>query len=373
MKVYDAASIRNIALVGHGGSGKTQLVSALLLASGAVNRLGKVDDGSTVTDYDDESIARKHTLGSSLAYLEWRRQKVNVVDTPGFSNFLADARAALRVTEGVLLCVDAVSGVEVQTERMWAETRHLGLPRLVVVTRLDRERASMDRTMESIQRCCGRDAVPTQIPLGEEGGFTGVIDLVGMKAFEFDGGGTGRMTEVTIPGHLETRASAARDALIERVAEADESLIETFFSQGTLSQEQLVQGLKASTASGRLVPALCTSGLHVIGCQPLLDAVIDYVPSPAERPFPVTTSTGEPATMPAEWPVSMNIPALPATIFSRIGEKPSSCGIAALAVSSSQVGMYQSARRRWKIASSKNIQNHATKNITSDAMNRIIP
>src|SRR6187431_1208289 len=145
MKVYDAASIRNVAVVGHGGCGKTQLVSGLLFAAGAVNRLGKVDDGTTVTDFDDEAIARKHTLSSSLAFAEWQKAKINIIDTPGFANFLSDARSALRVVEAAVVCVDAVAGVEVQTEKLWGEAAALNLPRIVVVNKLDRERASLDR------------------------------------------------------------------------------------------------------------------------------------------------------------------------------------------------------------------------------------
>ena len=170
MKVYDAAAIRNVALVGHGGCGKTQLVSAMLFAAGAVNRLGRVDDGSTTTDFDDEEIARKHTLSSSLAHAEWQKTKINIIDTPGFANFLTDARAALRVVEGAVVVVDAVHGVEVQTEKLWAEAAALNLPRIVALNRLDRERASLERTLESLHRDCAREIVPIQLPLGEENG-----------------------------------------------------------------------------------------------------------------------------------------------------------------------------------------------------------
>src|SRR6185312_2588928 len=147
MKVYDATSLRNVAIVGHGGCGKTQLVSTLLFVAGAVNRLGKVDEGTTVTDFDEEEIARKHTLSSSLAYAEWQKTKINIIDTPGFANFLSDAKAALRVAEGALLVVDAVAGVEVQTEKLWEEAAALNLPRIVVANRLERERASLERTL----------------------------------------------------------------------------------------------------------------------------------------------------------------------------------------------------------------------------------
>ncbi len=293
MKVYDAAAIRNVAVVGHGGCGKTQLVSAMLFVAGAVNRLGKVDDGTTVTDFDDEEIARKHTLSSSLAFLEWQKTKINIIDTPGFANFLSDAKSALRVAEGALVCVDAVAGVEVQTEKLWAEAASLNLPRIVAVNRLERERASLERTLESLRRDCGREIIPIQLPIGEERAFTGVVDLVRMKAFTFAADSSGKMTEGDVPPALAERAAAAREQLIEMVAEADEQLMETFFSEGTLTQEQLLQGLKAATMAGKIFPLVCTSGLHAIGIQPLLDAIVSYVPSPAERDFPALTESGD--------------------------------------------------------------------------------
>jgi len=171
MKVYDAPSIRNIALVGHSGAGKTQLISALLFDAGAVNRLGRVDDGTTVTDYDEESIARKHTLACSLAYLEWNKHKINLIDTPGIANFLSDARAALRVADAALVVVDGVHGAEVSTEKVWAAAEELQLPRIITINRLDRERASLDRSIESLRSVFGRAVVPLQLPIGEDRGF----------------------------------------------------------------------------------------------------------------------------------------------------------------------------------------------------------
>ena len=218
MKVYDAASIRNVAIVGHGGCGKTQLVSTMLFVAGAVNRIGRVDEGTTVTDFDDEEIARKHTLSSSLAYAEWQKVKINIIDTPGFANFLTDARAALRVAEAAIVVVDAVAGVEVQTEKLWAEAVALGLPRIVALNRLDRDRASLERTLESLRRDCAREIAPVQIPLGEEKAFNGVIDLVRMKALTFAGDNSGKVTEGDIPEalldrllDLERRAGRVRD------------------------------------------------------------------------------------------------------------------------------------------------------------------
>jgi elongation factor G len=297
MKVYDAAAIRNVALVGHGGSGKTQLVSAMLFAAGAVNRLGRVDDGTTTTDFDEEEIARKHTLSSSLAHAEWQKSKVNIIDTPGFANFLSDARAALRVVEAAVVVVDAVHGVEVQTEKLWAEAASLNLPRIVVVNKLDRERASLDRTLETLHRDCAREIAPIQIPLGEEKAFNGVIDLVRMKALTYAGDNSGKVTEGDIPDALADRAQKAREQLIESVAEADEQLMETFFAEGTLTQEQLVAGLRTATMTGKLFPLLCTSASHMIAVQPLLDAITSYVPSPAEREFPTLDLDGSDITV----------------------------------------------------------------------------
>src|SRR2546430_7482676 len=171
MKVYDAASIRNVALVGHTGSGKTQLASAVLSDAGMINRFGTVDEGTTVTDYDEEEIARKHTLSASLAYAEWNKQKINLIDTPGIGNFLSDARAALQVTDAALVVVDAVSGVMVQTEKVWAAADELALPRLVVVNRMDRERASLERTLQSLREACSRTVIPIQLPIGAEKSF----------------------------------------------------------------------------------------------------------------------------------------------------------------------------------------------------------
>jgi elongation factor G len=296
MKVYDAAGIRNVALVGHSGSGKTQLASALLFDAGAVNRFGKVDEGTTVTDHDEEEIARKHTLAAALAPLEWNRHKINLIDTPGMGNFLGDAQAALRVAEAALVVVDAVSGVQVSTEKVWGYAEEFALPRLVVVNRLDRERASLTRTLESLHTTLGRNCVPVQLPLGEEKNFKGVVDLVAMKALTFAGDDSGKMTEGPVPEALASEANAARETLIEMVAEADDSLMEKFFEAGTLTQEELTSGLSRSIRAGKLFPVLCTSALGNIAIQPLADALINYVASPPDRPFAGRNAKGDAAT-----------------------------------------------------------------------------
>jgi elongation factor G len=292
MKVYDAQSIRNVALVGHSGAGKTQLTSALLFDAGAVNRLGRVDDGTTVTDYDEEEIARKHTLSSSLAYAEWNKNKINVIDTPGMANFLSDAKAALHVVEAAVVVVDAVAGVEVSTEKIWAAAEELGLPRIVALNRVDRERASLDRAVDSLRTVFGRTVIPIQLPIGEEKNFKGVVDLVAMKAYTYSGD-TGKATEGAIPGELESAAQAARDALVEMVAEADDALMEKFFDAGTLTQDELVAGLKRAIAAGRVFPVVCTSAATNIGLPQLADAIVAYVPSPADRPLKLKDKNNE--------------------------------------------------------------------------------
>jgi elongation factor G len=284
MRVYDASSIRNIALVGHSGAGKTQLLSALLFDAGAVNRFGRVDDGTTVTDYDDEEIARKHTLACSLAYLEWNKHKLNLIDTPGMANFLSEARAAIRVADAALVVVDAVHGAEVSTEKVWTAAEEQQLPRIILLNRLDRDRASLERSLESLRAVFGRSVVPLQLPIGEDRGFRGVVDLVSLKAWTFADDESGKPLQAEIPGVLQEPARAAREALIEMVAEADDALMEKFFDAGTLTQEELVLGLKRAVLAARIFPVLCASATANAGMQPLLDALVAYVPSPAERP-----------------------------------------------------------------------------------------
>ena len=295
MKVYAAPSIRNMALVGHSGAGKTQLASAMLFDAGMVNRLGMVDDGTTVTDFDEEEIERKHTLASSLAYAEWDKVKINLIDTPGVANFMSDTRAAMRVVDAAVVVVDAVAGVEVQTETVWGIAEELGLPCLFVLNRLDRERASLERSLASLRESCGREVVPIQLPIGEEKAFTGIVDLVAMKAVTFPTDGSGTPTETGIPAEMADAAAAAREALTEMVAEADDALMETFFEAGTLTQADLEQGLRTAVSGRRIFPLLCTAASINIGIQPLLNAIETFLPSPIDHPLPaIDRKTGEP-------------------------------------------------------------------------------
>jgi elongation factor G len=300
MKVYDAASIRNVALVGHSGSGKTQLASAILSDANMVNRFGKVDEGTTVTDYDEEEIARKHTLSASLAYAEWNKQKINLIDTPGIGNFLSDARAALMVADAALVVVDAVAGVMVQTEKVWEIGDELDLPRMVVLNRLDRERASLERSLAALRETCHRTVIPIQLPIGEEKSFKGVVDLVTKKAYTFPADESGKFTETAVPADMAGAVDAAREALIEMVAENDERLMEKFFEAGTLTDQELVSGLRQATMAGRIFPLVCTSALLNRGIQQLLEAILAYLPSPIDRPFKAVARDGAEVTRAAD-------------------------------------------------------------------------
>src|SRR6185369_6045062 len=252
------------------------------------------------TDYDEEEVARKHTLSASLAYAEWNKHKINLIDTPGMGNFFADATAALHVADAALVVVDAVGGVMVQTEKIWAAAEELALPRLVVVNRLDRERASLERTLASLHEACNRTVIPIQLPIGEERNFRGVVDLVSRKAFVFQTDESGKFSEGAIPGEMTAAVDAAREALIEMVAENDEKLMEKFFEAGTLSDEELVAGLRAATVGAKVFPLVCTSATLNVGVQQLLDAVIAYLPSPADRPFKGLTKDGAESVRPAD-------------------------------------------------------------------------
>jgi elongation factor G len=283
MKVYDAPNIRNVAVVGHGGCGKTSLVSALLFDAGAVSRLGRVDEGTTVTDFDPDEIERKISLLATLGFAEWKKAKLNLIDAPGYANFLSEARAALRVADAAMVVVDAVAGVEVQTEKVWGFAGEYGLARLVVVNRMDRDNASFERALERIQASFGRAAVPVAVPAGEAKAFRGVVDLVSQKAQVYADDASGRFELKDVPAALQETVKAWREKLVEMVAESNEDLMEEFFEKGTLSQEQLARGLRQAVVSGRIWPVLPASSLLNAGAHAVLDAIVDLLPSPSDR------------------------------------------------------------------------------------------
>ncbi len=283
MKVYEISEIRNLAVIGHGSCGKTSLTSSLLFCSGTVNRLGKVDQGTTVTDFDEEEFARKVSISSALCHLEWKKTKLNIIDTPGYGAFIADAKSALRVVDGALLVLDGVHGVEVQTEEAWGYAAGFDLPRIIVVNKLDRENASLSRVMETIVNSFGRQAVPVQIPIGTEKNFAGVVDLVTQKALTYEKDETGKHVETDIPAEMKAEAKDARDKLMEQVAEVDDALMEKFFESGTLSQDDLLSGITRGVKERKIFPVFCASALGNIAAHPLLDALSAYLPNPGER------------------------------------------------------------------------------------------
>ncbi len=254
MRVFDAPAIRNVALAGHSGAGKTQLASALLFTAGAVNRLGKVDEGTTVTDYDEEAIARKHTLGSSLAWLEWHKTKINLIDTPGVGNLLSDTRGALRVVEAVARRGRRRRGRPGPDRGGLAARRRRRPAAAHRVNRLDRERASLDRTLESLRAAFGRAVVPIALPIGAERGFQGVVNLLTMQAMTYLPDGSGAVKIWAIPASLAAESAAARETLVELVAEADDALMARFFDEGTLTNEELAAGLARAVADCKIFP-----------------------------------------------------------------------------------------------------------------------
>lgn len=289
MKTYPVERIRNVAVIGHGGVGKTSLVEALLFCAGAVDRLGRVDDGTATTDFDPEEVRRKITIYLSTAPLEWRDHKVNLVDTPGYPDFVGEAYAALRVVDAALFVVDALSGVQVQTEKLWKVADRQGLPRFVFVNRLDRENAQFFRAVEGLQARFGTHVVPLQVPLGTGGAVHGLVDLVSMRAYRYE---DGRPQEVELPDDVRDEAQRWREKLVEQAAESSDALLERYLDSGELSEEDLRRGLRAGVAFGRVVPVLCGVAVQVLGAGELLDALVGLGPSPADRP-PEVSLDGE--------------------------------------------------------------------------------
>ena len=283
MKVYEGKDIRNLVVIGHSHSGKTSLVSAMLYTGGATPKLGRVDDGSTVTDHDEEEIARKMSISTAIASVEWGKTKINLFDTPGFNMFVHEAKIAMSAAEAALVVVDGVAGVEVVTERVWQYADEIDLPRVICVSRMDRERADWETALESLVNAFGRLVVPVQIPIGSEKSLKGVVDLVTMKAYTYEMGGNGKGKEGPIPAELEAAAKEAHEKLVEMVAEGKDELMEEFFEKGTIAEEHLIPALHDAIREDRIFPVLFASGLGNIGADHLLDFVVDYFPTAAEH------------------------------------------------------------------------------------------
>ncbi len=276
------AMIRNLALIGHGGCGKTSLAEALLFGAGATNRLGKVDDGSSVLDYEPEEIKRTITISTAFHHYQWKKHTVYLADTPGDDNFLADTRAVLHVMDGAVLVIDAVDGVKVGTEKVWQTANKYGLPRLIFINKLDRERADFAPVLKGVKQILEAQAVAVQIPIGREVNFRGVVDLVGLKAYVAPAGG-GKLEPGPIPKELEDEVAQLRGDLLNFAAESDDALIEKFLEEGELTPEEIYRGLRIGTLKGNIVPVLCGAAGGNLGAAFLLDAINLYLPAPEDR------------------------------------------------------------------------------------------
>ncbi len=279
MKAYSTEQIRNIAVIGHGDAGKTQLVSSMLHVSGATHRWGKVVEGTTVTDYEEDSIERKVTLNNNLAHLEYKDTKVNLIDTPGYAAFVSHARPAVRVADCALVVVDGVNGIEVQTEKTWSYANEFLLPRFMVITKMDKERADFGHALDTAAHSFARSIVPFTLPIGQEANFRGVVDVVHMKAYEYDE--NGKAKEIPIPEDGKGLVDKTRERLIEIVAESDDALLEKFFENGTLEDEDVIPNLAKAIASSKLCPVFAVSAETLVGLTTLLDAIVEYAPNPA--------------------------------------------------------------------------------------------
>jgi elongation factor G len=296
VKVYESKDIRNVGVVGHGDSGKTTLTAGLLFAAGVTNRLLRVDEGNTITDFDEEEIARKITISTAVAPVEWKKAKINLLDTPGYNIFINDTKASLVAADSALVLVDGVAGVEVQTEKVWHFANDFKLPRAVAINKLDRERADFDRALAGVQEAFGRSAVPIQIPIGKERDFSGVVDLIRMKAYTYTPDGDGKGKEGDIPANLADAAQKAHEALVEMVAEGNDALMEEFFEKGTLPAEHIIDGLRQAVRELRIFPVMCASALHNVASDQILNFIADNLPSPLERDEVAAVADGKETT-----------------------------------------------------------------------------
>lgn len=310
MKVYEGANLRNLALIGHGHAGKTTLVSAMLQTTGATQRFGRVDDGTATTDYDEEEIARKMSISTGLASVEWGKTKLNLLDTPGFNMFVHEAKMVLPVCDAALVVVDGVAGVEVVTERVWGYCEEIAMPRMIVVSRMDRERSDANRVLESLTNAFGRAVTPLQLPIGSEKNLSGIVDLVRMKAYTYEMGGSGKGKEGPIPANMADVAKEAHEKLVELVAEGKDELMEEYFEKGTIPEEDLVPALHEAIREDKLFPVLFTSGLGNIGVDELMDFIVDYTPAANEH----HAVAGQPGPN-GEPPVRKGVDSEPASVF----------------------------------------------------------
>ena len=279
MKAFATENIRNLAVIGHGDAGKTQLVSSLLHVAGTQNRWGKVDEGTTVTDYEEDSIERKISLNNNFAHTEYKDTKINLIDTPGYAAFVSHARPALRVADCALVVVDGVHGIEVQTEKTWQYANEFLLPRFMVINKIDKEHADFSHALETAASSFARSIVPFTLPIGNELNFKGVVDVVHQKAYEFDP--DGKAKGIGIPSEMTGLLNSTRERLIELVAESDDALMEKYFEDGTLPEEDIIPNLARAIAASKLCPVYAASSTTLVGLQILLDHLVEFAPNPA--------------------------------------------------------------------------------------------
>lgn len=279
MKAFATEDLRNLAVIGHGDAGKTQLVSSLLHVAGATTRWGKVDEGTTVTDFEEDSIERKITLNNNFTHLEHNDTKINLIDTPGYAAFVAHARPALRVVDCALVVVDGVHGIEVQTEKTWQYANEFMLPRFMIINKIDKEHADFGHALETASSSFARSIVPFTLPIGKEGDFRGIVDVVHQKAYEFDE--RGKAKEIPMPESGKDIFDRTRERLIELVAESDDALMEKYFAEGTLPEEDIYPNLAKAIAKSKLCPVYAVSATTLVGLETLLNHLVEFAPNPA--------------------------------------------------------------------------------------------
>jgi len=280
MAKIEVSKIRNFAVVAHGGAGKTSLVEAMLFNAGAIDRMGTVDAGNTVTDYDPEEIERNITISSAVAFCEWEGNRYNIIDTPGFINFIEDTRGCLRVSDGAVVLVSAISGVKAETEKIWKYACEHELPRVIFVNKMDRENASFERALGEIEKSFETEAIPLNIPIGEGTSFKGIVDLLHMKAYGYK---DGKRTEIDMPADMQDRIEKFRMKLVEKVAEADDDLLERYLEGGDLTEEEIFKGIKEGSLTRKFIPVVVGSATANIGVKLLMDTIDLCLPSPEDR------------------------------------------------------------------------------------------
>jgi len=285
MKKYEPATIRNVGIFSHGGEGKTSIVEAMLFLSGENTRLGKVDDGTSLMDYEPEEVERKVTISSSIACFEWGKSKINFIDTPGDDNFVADAKSCMRVVDGAVVVVGAVSGVQVQTEKVWGYANEFGIPACIFINKMDRERADFERALADVQKnFSDRSLLAIQLPIGKEENFKGIVDLLAMKAYIFKGDASGGFDTVDIPAEYKDEAAKYREKLVESAVETDDDIMERYLNGEDISEEEIEKCLKEGIWSMKITPVICGSAAKNIGVPMLLDTVVKYFPPPIYKP-----------------------------------------------------------------------------------------